>query len=214
MCPVPIDITLSRTDVSLRWLRAAGARNGQEQRVWGLPAAQPKGEPHNENVNQRHWQRVMRRLQGPRLLRGAAIHSTGSASVSTTRVKCRVLVDFDGTIAPIDTTDLLLERFAAPAWHDIEDDWKAGRIGSRECLVRQIDLVRATPAEPWTHSSVPWRSTAALPASSTCSAGSATRSSSSPTGSTAPSGRCWIATRSTFRISPITCSGAATTAGG
>jgi len=61
-------------------------------------------------------------------------------------VKCRVLVDFDGTIAPNDTTDLLLERFAAPAWRDIEDDWKAGRIGSRECLVRQIDLVRASPA--------------------------------------------------------------------
>jgi 2,3-diketo-5-methylthio-1-phosphopentane phosphatase len=58
-------------------------------------------------------------------------------------VKCRVFVDFDGTIAPVDTTDLLLERFAAPAWREIEDDWKAGRIGSRECLVRQIDLVRA-----------------------------------------------------------------------
>jgi 2,3-diketo-5-methylthio-1-phosphopentane phosphatase len=61
-------------------------------------------------------------------------------------VKCRVLVDFDGTIAPIDTTDLLLERFAVPGWQDIEDDWKAGRIGSRECMVRQIDLVRATPS--------------------------------------------------------------------
>jgi 2,3-diketo-5-methylthio-1-phosphopentane phosphatase len=58
-----------------------------------------------------------------------------------------VFVDFDGTIAPVDTTDLLLERFAAPAWRTIEDDWKAGRIGSRECLVRQIDLVRASPAE-------------------------------------------------------------------
>ena len=67
--------------------------------------------------------------------------------MSTARVKCRVLVDFDGTIAPIDTTDLLLEQFAAPAWRDIEEDWKAGRIGSRECMVRQIDLVRATPAE-------------------------------------------------------------------
>jgi 2-hydroxy-3-keto-5-methylthiopentenyl-1-phosphate phosphatase len=67
--------------------------------------------------------------------------------VSTARVKCRVLVDFDGTIAPTDTTDLLLERFAEPEWHSIEDDWKAGRIGSRECLVRQIDLVRATPME-------------------------------------------------------------------
>jgi 2,3-diketo-5-methylthio-1-phosphopentane phosphatase len=62
-------------------------------------------------------------------------------------VKCRVLVDFDGTISKVDTTDLLLERFAAPAWRDIEEEWKAGRIGSRECMVRQIDLVRATPAE-------------------------------------------------------------------
>ena len=77
----------------------------------------------------------------------AAIQSTGSVSVSTARVKCRVFVDFDGTIAPVDTTDLLLERFAAPAWRDIEEEWKAGRIGSRECMVRQIDLVRATPAE-------------------------------------------------------------------
>ena len=62
-------------------------------------------------------------------------------------MKCRVLVDFDGTIASVDTTDLLLERFAAPAWRQIEDDWKAGRIGSRECLVRQIDLVRASEPE-------------------------------------------------------------------
>jgi 2-hydroxy-3-keto-5-methylthiopentenyl-1-phosphate phosphatase len=62
-------------------------------------------------------------------------------------MKCHVLVDFDGTIAPLDTTDLLLQRFADPSWQDIEEDWKAGRIGSRECLVRQIDLVRATPQE-------------------------------------------------------------------
>jgi len=62
-------------------------------------------------------------------------------------MKCRVFVDFDGTIAPTDTTDLLLERFAGSAWREIEDDWKAGHIGSRECLVRQIDLVRASRAE-------------------------------------------------------------------
>ena len=62
-------------------------------------------------------------------------------------MKCHVFVDFDGTIAPSDTTDLLLEEFADPSWQEIEDDWKAGRIGSRECLVRQIDLVRATPAQ-------------------------------------------------------------------
>lgn len=60
-------------------------------------------------------------------------------------MKCHLLVDFDGTIAKEDTTDLLLERFADPSWHEIEDEWKAGRIGSRECMVRQIDLVRATP---------------------------------------------------------------------
>ncbi|MFM9940270.1 MAG: MtnX-like HAD-IB family phosphatase [Hyphomicrobiaceae bacterium] len=58
-----------------------------------------------------------------------------------------MFVDFDGTIAPVDTTDLLLERFADNGWHAIEEEWKSGRIGSRECLVRQIDLVRATPAE-------------------------------------------------------------------
>ncbi|MFV0295590.1 MAG: HAD-IB family phosphatase [Hyphomicrobiaceae bacterium] len=63
------------------------------------------------------------------------------------RDKCRVLVDFDGTIASVDTTDLLLERFALPAWEDIESEWKAGRIGSRECMLRQIDLVRATPED-------------------------------------------------------------------
>jgi 2-hydroxy-3-keto-5-methylthiopentenyl-1-phosphate phosphatase len=67
--------------------------------------------------------------------------------VSRVRVKCRLLVDFDGTIASVDTTDLMLERFAAPAWRDIEEDWKAGRIGSRECMVRQIDLVRASQSE-------------------------------------------------------------------
>jgi 2-hydroxy-3-keto-5-methylthiopentenyl-1-phosphate phosphatase len=63
------------------------------------------------------------------------------------RVKCRLLVDFDGTIASDDTTDALLERFAAPAWRDIEEQWKAGIIGSRECMVRQVDLVRASQAE-------------------------------------------------------------------
>lgn len=62
-------------------------------------------------------------------------------------MKCHVFVDFDGTIALSDTTDLLLEQFADSRWQEIEDEWKAGRIGSRECLVRQIDLVRATPAQ-------------------------------------------------------------------
>src|SRR5262245_15908113 len=57
----------------------------------------------------------------------------------------RVFVDFDGTISVGDTTDLILERFADPSWLGVEADWVAGRIGSRECLARQIDLIRATP---------------------------------------------------------------------
>jgi len=56
-------------------------------------------------------------------------------------------VDFDGTIATDDTTDRLLERFAGPGWETIEDEWRAGLIGSRECMVRQIALVRATPEQ-------------------------------------------------------------------
>jgi len=58
-----------------------------------------------------------------------------------------VLVDFDGTIALEDTTDLMLERFANPLWLSVEAEWVAGRIGSRECLSRQIDLVRASVAD-------------------------------------------------------------------
>jgi 2,3-diketo-5-methylthio-1-phosphopentane phosphatase len=58
----------------------------------------------------------------------------------------RVFVDFDGTISVGDTTDRILERFADPSWQTVEADWVAGRIGSRECLARQIDLIRATPA--------------------------------------------------------------------
>ena len=58
-----------------------------------------------------------------------------------------VLVDFDGTVVLQDTTDLILERFADPAWRIIETAWIEGRIGSRECLSQQIDLVRASEAE-------------------------------------------------------------------
>jgi 2,3-diketo-5-methylthio-1-phosphopentane phosphatase len=57
----------------------------------------------------------------------------------------RILCDFDGTIATQDVTDSLLSRFAHPAWEETEAEWKAGRIGSRECMSRQVALIRATP---------------------------------------------------------------------
>ncbi len=59
----------------------------------------------------------------------------------------QILLDFDGTIAIEDTTDLLLERFAEPGWRDIEAEWEAQLIGSRECMSRQVDLVRASEAD-------------------------------------------------------------------
>jgi 2,3-diketo-5-methylthio-1-phosphopentane phosphatase len=57
----------------------------------------------------------------------------------------RVFVDFDGTISLEDTTDVILERFAAPEWRNVEADWLDGKIGSHDCMARQIDLVRASP---------------------------------------------------------------------
>lgn len=50
--------------------------------------------------------------------------------------------DFDGTISTIDATDRLLELHADPAWLEIEQIWKSGLIGSRECLARQVELLR------------------------------------------------------------------------
>ena len=58
-----------------------------------------------------------------------------------------MLLDFDGTIAPDDPTDRLLEEFADPAWRDIEAEWQAGRMSSRDCMERHAALLRATPQE-------------------------------------------------------------------
>ena len=54
----------------------------------------------------------------------------------------QVVCDFDGTIADIDVTDSLLTRFAEPEWQAIEASWTAGEIGSRECMSRQVALLK------------------------------------------------------------------------
>lgn len=59
----------------------------------------------------------------------------------------RFFVDFDGTVATEDVVDRALERFADKSWKAAEKDWVEGRIGSRECLTRQIALVKASKAE-------------------------------------------------------------------
>jgi 2,3-diketo-5-methylthio-1-phosphopentane phosphatase len=56
-----------------------------------------------------------------------------------------VFCDFDGTITTADVGQHLLARFATDEWLRFHDEYDAGVIGSRECLVSQWDLV--TPDE-------------------------------------------------------------------
>jgi 2,3-diketo-5-methylthio-1-phosphopentane phosphatase len=58
-----------------------------------------------------------------------------------------VLCDFDGTIALEDITDCLLDRFADASWTKVEAQWRAGEFGSRECMARQVALIRADLGE-------------------------------------------------------------------
>jgi 2-hydroxy-3-keto-5-methylthiopentenyl-1-phosphate phosphatase len=55
-----------------------------------------------------------------------------------------LFLDFDGTISRRDAVDAILETYADPKWLTFEADWRAGRIGSRDCLRAQMSLVRAS----------------------------------------------------------------------
>ena len=61
--------------------------------------------------------------------------------------RMRFFLDFDGTISTQDVVDVVLERFADKRWKEVEKEWAGGLIGSRECLSRQIAMIRATPEE-------------------------------------------------------------------
>jgi 2,3-diketo-5-methylthio-1-phosphopentane phosphatase len=58
-----------------------------------------------------------------------------------------IVCDFDGTVSVGDVTDLLLERYGAPGWEELETAWQLGEIGSRACLAGQIALLDASPAQ-------------------------------------------------------------------
>ena len=58
-----------------------------------------------------------------------------------------ILCDFDGTISACDVTDELLGRFARPEWQDLEESWRSGSIGSRECKVGQVALLDASATD-------------------------------------------------------------------
>lgn len=53
----------------------------------------------------------------------------------------RIICDFDGTVTRQDSTDLVLEILADPAWRDLQDDWVAGRISGAECMRGQVALI-------------------------------------------------------------------------
>ncbi len=53
-----------------------------------------------------------------------------------------IYCDFDGTVTQGDVIDILLTELADPNWSRVEADWEQRRIGSRECLARQIPLIR------------------------------------------------------------------------
>jgi 2,3-diketo-5-methylthio-1-phosphopentane phosphatase len=54
-------------------------------------------------------------------------------------------VDFDGTIAPADPTDTVFDHFCDPSWRELEREWQQGLRSARDCMARQVDLLRATP---------------------------------------------------------------------
>lgn len=56
-------------------------------------------------------------------------------------------LDFDGTITTDDVVDRVLEKFADARWKDVEAEWVAGKIGSRECLERQVAFLNASPED-------------------------------------------------------------------
>lgn len=55
--------------------------------------------------------------------------------------------DFDGTISLNDVTDALLRRFGRPGWEELEEEWEQGRIGSAECMQRQVELLDMSPED-------------------------------------------------------------------
>lgn len=68
----------------------------------------------------------------------------------------KILCDFDGTISVEDVIDSLLDRFGRPGWETLERDWRAGKIGSRECMTGQVGLLDMTQSELDKHLSTLW----------------------------------------------------------
>jgi len=53
-----------------------------------------------------------------------------------------IYCDFDGTVTKEDSVNKFLAEFADAKWLDVEEQWIRGDIGSKECLSRQVELLR------------------------------------------------------------------------
>ena len=73
--------------------------------------------------------------------------TTTSSTDAVHGVNWNIICDFDGTITPFDVTDAVLAKFAHPSWEAIEANWVAGCISARECMDRQVKLVKASQDE-------------------------------------------------------------------
>ena len=63
-------------------------------------------------------------------------------SSEQTAVRDLVVVDFDGTLAAADVGNRLFRRFGndRARWEHLIEEWKHGRITSRECLTRECEM--------------------------------------------------------------------------
>ncbi len=52
-----------------------------------------------------------------------------------------ILSDFDGTITEKDTLFSFFEKFADKKWLHVEKEWIEGKISSKECLIKEFELV-------------------------------------------------------------------------
>ncbi|MCX5711560.1 MAG: MtnX-like HAD-IB family phosphatase [Candidatus Omnitrophica bacterium] len=58
---------------------------------------------------------------------------------------CRIFFDFDNTITTFDVLDGLIKKFSINQdWEKSECLWKSGKIGSKECLKRQLAQLEMT----------------------------------------------------------------------
>lgn len=61
--------------------------------------------------------------------------------------KVAIFCDFDETITTINVTDTVLQKYAAPRWFEIQQDWLAGKLSAREVLEKQMPLVTVSRAD-------------------------------------------------------------------